>query len=239
MDRRARTTCCSISATTPEGGTTRREHLGQLVVSALLGASLLAASGALSFAHEANQRLSAGASWRGIAAHPYLTVIEAAPAFTLRDTANHPFALSRLRGRVVLLSFLYTSCTTTCPLLTQRMALLSDQLKKSELWPSSVSFLSITVDPDRDTAATLVNYARLFDAVDPNWWFLREQTSELRPVLAAYDEWTKKLPDGDIDHPARVYLIDRRGDIREIYGISFFDDRQVLIDIRTLLAESK
>ena len=119
------------------------------------------------------------------------------------------------------------------------MALLSDQLKKSELWPSSVSFLSITVDPDRDTAATLVNYGQLFDAVDPNWWFLREQTSELRPVLAAYDEWTKKLPDGDIDHPARVYLIDRRGDIREIYGISFFDDRQVLIDIRTLLAEPK
>lgn len=217
----------------------RREDWGQLAVSALLGASILAASGALSCAHEANQRAAAGASPLGIAAHPYFAIIEAAPDFNLLDSANRRFALSRLRGRVVLLSFIYTSCTTTCPLLTQRMALLQDQLKNSGLWPSSVSFLSITVDPERDTAAALVNYAKLFDAVDPNWLFLREQPTHLRPVLAAYDEWTKRLPDGDIDHPARVYLIDRRGHIREIYGISFFDDRQVLIDIQTLLAEPR
>jgi protein SCO1/2 len=215
----------------------RRKDWGQLAFSALLGASLFAVSSALLSAHEASQRASAGASWLGIASHPYFAVIEAAPDFTLRDSTNRLFALSRLRGRVVLLSFIYTSCTTTCPLLTQRMALLSDELRKSGLWPSSVSFLSITVDPERDTAAALVNYARLLDAVDPNWRFLREQPPRLRPVLAAYDEWTKRLPDGDIDHPARVYLIDRRGDIREIYGISFFDERQVLVDIRTLLAE--
>ena len=217
----------------------RRADWGRLAASALLGASILAASGALSSAHEANGRAAARASPLGIAAHPYFAVIEAAPDFTLLDSANRRFALSRLRGRVVLLSFIYTSCTTTCPLLTQRMALLEDQLKNSGLWPTSVSFLSITVDPERDTAAALVNYARLFDAVDPNWRFLREEPTHLRPVLAAYDEWTKRLPDGDIDHPARVYLIDRRGRIREIYGISFFDDRQVLIDIRTLLAEPR
>jgi protein SCO1 len=215
----------------------RRGYWGQLAVTALLSGSVLAANGGLSSAHEANQRASAGAAALGIASHPYLAVIETAPDFTLRDTANHPFALSQFRGRVVLMSFLYTSCTTTYPLLTQRMALLSDQLKNLGLWASAVSFLSITVDPERDTAGNLVNYAQLFDAVDPNWRFLREQPAQLRPVLAAYDEWTKRLPYGDIDHPARLYLIDRRGDIREIYGISFFDDRQVLIDIQTLRGE--
>jgi protein SCO1/2 len=99
--------------------------------------------------------------------------------------------------------------------------------------------VSITVDPERDTAAALAEYAARFGAVDPNWRFLREQPPQLRPVLAAYDEWTRPLPDGDIDHPARVYLIDRRGDIREIYALSFFDERQVYLDIEALLAEAQ
>ncbi len=57
-------------------------------------------------------------------------------------------------------------------------------------------------------------------------------------MLAAYDEWTRQLPDGDIDHPTRVYLIYRRGNIREVYALSFFGERQVFIDLQNLLAES-
>ena len=57
----------------------------------------------------------------------------------------------------------------------------------------------------------------------------------LAPVLGAYHEWTKTLTDGEIDHPARVYLIDAGGRIREIYSLAFFDPRQALIDIRSLL----
>jgi len=42
------------------------------------------------------------------------------------------------------------------------------------------------------------------------------------------------MPDGDLDHPARVHLIDADGQIREIYSLAFFDPRQALIDIRSL-----
>jgi len=42
----------------------------------------------------------------------------------------------------------------------------------------------------------------------------------------------------DIDHPARIYLIDPRGDIREIYSLSFFNERQAFLDIQALLRES-
>src|SRR5262249_29894184 len=150
-----------------------------------------------------------------ISAHPHLSIIRLAPDFMLVDNADRQFALSRLRGHVILLSFIYTSCVTTCPLLMQSMALLKDQLKSSGLWSTSVSFVSVTVDPERDTAAALTDYAKRLEAVDANWWLLHEQPAQLGPVLAAYDEWTKRLPDGDIDHPARVYLIDRRGNIRE------------------------
>ena len=60
----------------------------------------------------------------------------------------------------------------------------------------------------------------------------------MRPVLAAYDEWTRPQPDGEIDHPARLYIIDPRGRIREIYSISFFDERQTYLDIQALFRES-
>jgi protein SCO1 len=200
--------------------------------------SVLAASGVTAAAHEAKPTPT-GTDAIGITTHPHLSIIRPAPDFILVDNADRRFALSRLRGRVVLLSFIYTSCVTTCPLLMQSMALLKDQLKRSRLWAPSVSFVSITVDPEHDTAATLTDYAKRLEAMDANWWLLREQSAQLQPVLAAYDEWTKRLPDGDIDHPARVYLIDRRGNIREVYALSFFDERQVLADIRSLLAESK
>ena len=153
------------------------------------------------------------------------------------DGANQRVTLSQLRGRVVLLSFIYTTCTTTCPLLTYQMGLLEHRLRHAGLWPRWVNFLSVTVDPERDTAPVLADYARRFQAVDPNWRFLRDAPARVRPVLAAYDEWTKPLPNGELDHPARVYLIDQSGAIREVYALSFFDERQALIDIQALTAE--
>jgi cytochrome oxidase Cu insertion factor (SCO1/SenC/PrrC family) len=58
-------------------------------------------------------------------------------------------------------------------------------------------------------------------------------------VLKAYDEWTKLLPKGEIDHPARVYLIDRTGNIREIYSLAFFNEKQALLDMKALLAAQR
>ncbi len=56
-------------------------------------------------------------------------------------------------------------------------------------------------------------------------------------MLTAYHQWTRRQDDGEIDHPARIYLIDAGGHIREIYSLSFFDERQALVDILALLGE--
>ncbi len=70
---------------------------------------------------------------------------------------------------------------------------------------------------------------------DPaGWKFLRDTPETMAPVLGAYREWTKAMPDGELDHPARIYLIDALGQIREIYSLAFFDPRQVHNDIRAL-----
>ncbi|HXM76678.1 MAG TPA: SCO family protein, partial [Thermoanaerobaculia bacterium] len=85
--------------------------------------------------------------------------------------------------------------------------------------------------------AVLARYASDLGADPLGWRFLRDTAEVLAPVLGAYHEWTKVLPEGEIDHPARVYLIDAGGRIREIYSLAFFDPRQALIDIRSLVAQ--
>lgn len=76
----------------------------------------------------------------------------------------------------------------------------------------------------------LAKYAKSYGADPAGWRFLRETPEKTQPVLKAYDEWIKLLPKGGIDHPARVYLIDQRGNIREIYSLAFFSDKQALLD---------
>src|SRR5258708_6275315 len=86
--------------------------------------------------------------------------IGAAPALTLTRQDGAPLSLSDLRGKVVLLTFIYTSCTDTCPLLTGKMAGLQEKLGPD--FGSRVQFLSITVDPERDTPDILHAYGQRF-----------------------------------------------------------------------------
>ncbi len=166
-----------------------------------------------------------------------LPVIRDAPDFTLIDQEGHGLRLADLRGRVVLISFVYLSCPGACPLITQRMAVLYQQLTSAHLAPDRVRLLSITVDPQRDERSALARYARAIGADGPGWRFLRESPQRLRPVLTAFDEWAKLLPDGEVDHPARLHLIDGRRRVREIYSLAFFDPAQALVDIEGLLRE--
>ena len=182
---------------------------------------------------------SAQSDHPALAPAPKLPLIKPAPDFTLLDTSGRPTQLSELRGHVVLISFIYTACSSACPLLTQRMALLQARLARGGLRRPEAHFLSITVDPYRDSAEVLGRYAGRFGAGSDGWRFLREEPERLQPVLAAYDEWTRSQPDGEIDHPARLYLVDRRGNIREIYSLSFFDERQAFRDIQALLKEAR
>jgi protein SCO1/2 len=173
---------------------------------------------------------------RTLSPAPSLPVIKPAPDFVLSDTAGRPVRLAALRGRVVLVSFIYTNCADACPLVSQRMSLLRQRLIRAGL-SANTRLISITVDPERDSAEALERYAQHFRRDAAGWRFLRDAPERMRPVLVAYDEWTRPLPNGDIDHPARLYLVDPAGTIREIYSLAFFDERQAFLDIRALLRE--
>lgn len=202
---------------------------------AFVFAVALAAGPAAAHRDHAEPRVAVDAP--NVSATPWLPVIGKAGEIVLTDTGGKRVSLRGLRGKVVLVSFIYTQCTTACPLLTWRMALLQKRLREARAEP--VHFLSITVDPARDTAKVLGDYAARFGIEGKPWRFLRGEPQALAPVLAAYGEWTRRLADGDLDHPARLFLVDARGDIREIYSLAFFDEAQAFQDIRALLGEAR
>jgi protein SCO1/2 len=171
---------------------------------------------------------------------PRLAVIRAAPDFTLTTQDGKPLRLADLRGKVVLVSFVFTTCNGTCPATTHRMAQAADRLKAEGLFKGdAVRLLTITLDPERDTPAALRRYRELYDIDPAHWDFLTGEPAEVRKVHAAWGMWARPAANGQLDHPSRVFLLDRRGRVREIYSLEFFKPAWVLEDVRLLLGEGR
>ena len=171
------------------------------------------------------------------AAGETLPKIKPAPEFTLTKQDGKRLALKELRGKVLAITFIFASCTDTCPLLTAKMAGIQDRLGPT--FGAQVFFLSITVDPERDTPAVLKQYAEAHRANTSGWAFLTGSSTEIRQVAQRYGVYYKKMPSGDVDHTFLTSLVDRNGILRVQYmGVRFNPD-EMLRDLRSLLQESK
>src|SRR5688572_6762085 len=161
--------------------------------------------------------------------------IGAAPALTLTTQDSSPLSLSDLRGKVVLLTFIYTSCTDTCPLLTGKLAGLQEKLGPD--FGSRVHFLSITTDPERDTPDVLREYGGRFRADPGGWAFLTGSPEEVASVTGAYGIFVRRTPRGDVDHSFLTSLVDRAGTLRVQYVGTRFNPDELLTDLRALVRE--
>src|SRR5947209_19370697 len=102
-----------------------------------------------------------------------LAVIRPAPDFTLTTQDDKPLHFAELNGKVRLVSFVFTTCNGSCPATTHRMAQVQEALHMEGLdKDGKVQFLSISLDPERDTPAVLRNYMKLYDVAPANWAFL-------------------------------------------------------------------
>ena len=88
-----------------------------------------------------------------------------------------------IKGKVVVVSFIYTSCTDICPLTTARLALVADQL--GDTLGRDVFFVSMTVDPETDTPARLKTYAEAFTS-NPGWLFLTGKPEDIRAINSKF-----------------------------------------------------
>ena len=164
-----------------------------------------------------------------------LSKIGPAPDFVLTSQDGTRVALSELRGRVVAITFIYASCTDTCPLLTAKMARLQAQLGPD--FGPRVFFVSITVDPERDTPEVLKRYAEAHGATTAGWAFVTGTPDEIRAVARRYGVYYRKTPRGDVDHTFLTSVVDQTGLLRVQYLGVRFDPDELLRDIRGLLKE--
>jgi protein SCO1/2 len=166
-----------------------------------------------------------------------LSKIGPAPEFTLTRQDGKRLALKELRGKVLAITFIFASCTDTCPLLTAKMAGLRDRLGPD--FGSKVHFLSITVDPERDTTEVLKRYAEAYKVNLGGWAFLTGTKAEIQEVAKRYGIYYKKTPRGDVDHTFLTSLVDQNGTLRVQYMGVRFDPDEMLRDLRSLVKEAK
>ena len=167
-----------------------------------------------------------------------LAVITRAPEFSLTTQDGKNFRDSDLKGKVVLVGFIFTTCNGTCPATTHRMAAIQEELKRRRLDKDGrVQLLSISLDPIRDKPETLKRYLRLYDVDPSNWTFLTGDAAEVNKVIAAWGMWARPAANGQLDHPSRVFLLDGLGRIREIYNLTFLKPAWVCEDMELLLHE--
>jgi protein SCO1/2 len=136
-----------------------------------------------------------------------------APDFELTDQNGARLSLADLRGKLVLLDFIFTSCPGPCPILTSAHVTLQRSLPP-EL-RARTRFVSISLDPVRDTPMELRSYAQKRGADLTGWSFLTGDPEAVERVVKAYGVGTLRSEDGQLEHLVATFLIDPEGRIAQ------------------------
>jgi protein SCO1/2 len=154
-----------------------------------------------------------------------------APQIALRDQDGRLVDLQQQRGRVVVLTFLYTKCKDICPLMASSLNAVLANL--SEPQRADVRVLAVSVDPRGDTFAAVHRYGRERHLL-PQFRYLVGSKQALEPVWAAYGILIDPVSLESIDHSGRIIVIDRNGELRAGFPPTV-PAATVLSDVKKLL----
>ena len=158
-----------------------------------------------------------------------------APSFALIDQAGQKFNFKPASGKVVLVTFVYTTCPDVCPLFSAHFAAIQRALDEERR--EDYLLLSISTDPKRDTPAKLQAYAKAFKADVKHWHFLTGSQKDLAEVWKIFGVSVKDHGNGQIQHTNLTTLIDAKG----IRRVDYYGDKwlvkEVLKDIKWLESE--
>ena len=173
-----------------------------------------------------------------------LPAVKRVAGFVLKDSTGRAVDTERVTaGKVAVVSFIYTACPERlgCPLASLALQDLQARLKDQGLY-RDVVLLSISFDPGRDSPAQLAKYARVYGADPAFWRFMTAPSSRvLEEMLESYGQDRAPVYDsrgrftGRYSHVLKVFLVDRAGDIRNIYSAGFLVPDLVVNDIKTVL----
>ena len=156
-----------------------------------------------------------------------------APDFTLLNQEGERFVSTALRGKIVVLDFIYTTCTDVCPLFTANFAQLQRTLKNEN--KGDIFFVSITTDPEIDSPKVLKAYARRYGADFQSWAFLTGTEAQLKEVWRGFGIRVIRKGRGLVHHTSLTTVIDQRGMRRFNYFGEKWQTNDLLDDMSTLL----
>jgi protein SCO1/2 len=170
-----------------------------------------------------------------------LPVYGTVPHFQFIAENGENFGTENLKGKVYVANFMFTSCTTSCPLLLKKVQLVQHRMRGVLDRAAIVSF---TVDPETDSPEVLFKKAREMKANPYVWRFLNGPKAETKKLLV--DGF--KVPVGekeiagsvmDVAHSNKLVLVDQAGQIRGYYSIEGTGINHMMIDLGLLINQKK
>jgi len=150
--------------------------------------------------------------------------------FTLSDQHGRRVSLRRYRGQVTILTFLYSTCRDTCPLIAQQIRGALDDIGRT------LPTLAVSVDPQADTRANVRGFlARA--SLTGRMEYLTGTRAQLKPIWRSYGILPESAGDAASDHSAYVLLIDRGGRERVSFPVEGLTPDNLAHDLRKLEAE--
>ncbi len=175
--------------------------------------------------------------YRSFAQETELPRIGPAPSFSLTTQDNQPLAWADLRGKPVVLTFIFTTCRSECPILTAKLV---DIQRRFSLEQKEIpQFVAVSIEPVHDTPKVLESYANNFGADLRAWSFLTGSPAAIAELARRYAVYVKRQPDESIDHTFLTSLIDSDGIIRVQYQGAQFERDEFLADLRALIRSGK
>ncbi len=163
---------------------------------------------------------------------------EAVPDFNLIDQDGRKFRLSDLRGKAVVLTFIYTRCPlpTFCPLMMKNFSQLQERLNSE--FANRYQLLSVTMDPDFDTPEVLKAYASRYQANPKDWTFVTGDAEQIKFVAGLMGLYYAR-ENGQISHDLRTALIGPDGKLVHLWKSNVWTPYEVQRMVGETLAGEK
>ena len=172
----------------------------------------------------------------------FQAIDRAAPSFSLQDADDRPVSLADLRGKVVVLHFIYAGCPDVCPLHAELIAEIQRMVNPTPM-KDQVRFVSITTDPKNDTPDVLRSYGERHGLDPSNWTFLTKtaQQSEdaIRKLAEQFGHRFMQMEDGYQLHGIVTHVIDKEGRWRANFHGLKFDPTNLVVFINALVNDAQ
>ena len=157
------------------------------------------------------------------------TANDCLPDITLTDQNGKKVSLSSLKGKPALFDFIYTTCPGPCLMLTSRMRLIANRIGPA--LGGKVWFVSVTVDPEHDSPAQLLEYSKQQGADQNGWLFLTGTPAQIDQVMKQFNLVRQREDNGTVDHVLEFFLVGPDGRQLYQYAASHADPATIATDI--------